>query len=461
MFFAASEIRQVAAGADQPLRIAPEGLIELLCLYGMRSDPELTEFCGIQRLAAPGVYRLDPFRPRLQRHGDYWSPPRVRTFSRTERTALPEFTAKTLTRAISSVPGAHSFALSGGFDSGTLWILENRLAQQGRQPKAYALTFPGMAPDETAVIEALLQQTRTSASFLSTAGVLPSQLVDTYVAAIDRVLATPTFTNLDILARAIARDGGQGIISGLGAEVSLEETVVYAADLLRHGRLLTLFVDALRFRDYSGYEPESFFARVRSFARAALAPPGSLFRRQRPGEPPDWLQPHWHATYRAGKDSLRPRTTDAGYARREKLALLQGLGSTAYENYEQICQVHRLEAYHPFFHRSVLDLGLQLPPRMANRGRHTKQLLRDTARWAMGGKAPPWPERKVIFDAMVAEDHDLLLALGPARRWRLVHADLVSAKYVSAMVRRAEQRQPVCPMDSVLAIAERYWRRYE
>jgi asparagine synthetase B (glutamine-hydrolysing) len=461
LLIGASEIRQVAVGARLPLRLEPAGLVELLSFHGVRVDRERTEFRGVDRLAAPGVYRIDPLKRRLRPDGQYWAPPPTERLKRADRAGLPERTAHTLTQALASIPDGGKFALSGGYDSGLLWILANRCLPERPPPEAYALIFPGLAADERPTIRALLRQTDSSAHFLPADQVKPSESIDDAVDAVDRLLAAPTFTNLEVLARATAAGGGAGIINGLGAEVSLEATETYAADLLRRGRWHQLLLDAPRFRPYIANEPGSIGARLRYFGKVAIAPPGSWLRRRRAPTRPRWLHPRWHDHWRAGVAELTPTDAGAGgYARAERMGLLRSLGNVATENYEQICQRHGLEAYHPYFHRSALDLGFRIPARESNRGLHTKQLLRDAARWALDGRQPPWPQEKVIFDSLVAQDHDLVLALGPARRWGLVESGVLDPDAAGDLAARLARREPVQPLDTVLAIAERYWRRY-
>lgn len=456
LLVAASEIRQVAAGVGIPQRLAPAALVELLCFHGTLAEREATEYQGIRRLAPGRLYARLSHPPRLHPRGD-WQPPDTLPATAIVRGRLPAEAAELLGKALAALPADAAFTLSGGYDSGTLWLLARRRPDPPQH--AVAMTFPGMPHDETPVIQALLRQTGGTATFVDATRRLPSDSVDAMVAAVDRVLAAPTFSHLEVLAGAVRAAGGGGLVTGLGAEVSLEATGGYAADLLRHGALVTLLLDALRFRSYAGYEPRTLPGRVKAFARAAVLPSGSRLRRRRP-QPPRWLHPAWRDAFLDAHASRQPTAVPGGYARAEKLALLRDLGCTAYDNFEQICQHFGLEAYHPYFQRSLMALGFRVPPRVLNRGRHSKQLLREVARLALDGAEPPWPQRKVIFDAMVERDSALLLGLGPARRWGLVAAGILDAAHVAERVERVHNAAPLRPMDSILALAERYWRRY-
>jgi hypothetical protein len=276
----------------------------------------------------------------------------------------------------------------------------------------------------------------------------------------DRVPGAATFTYLDDIGAAVRAQDGSGIITGLGAELSLDADMLYAADLLRRGHWLRVALDALRFRSYAAYEPASRLGRARYFLKTALAPPGSGLRRRRQPRPPRWLHPSRHEFYRSRAAQRFPTPPSEPYARAEKVDRLRYLGSTPYGNLDQLCQRRGLEAYHPFFHRGIFDLGFRTPPRALTDGMHAKQLLRTTARLALGGQEPPWPLHKTVFDAAIAEDPALLTELGPPQRWRLVQTEILDPEHARQLVERASQGQAVRPFDSALAIAERYLRRY-
>ena len=455
----ASEIRQVAAGSGMPQRTDIETMVEILCFGTPVLDTERTQYQNIRRLVAPRLYKITPTRPRLNRQGNYWEPPPAIHLQQEQRRSLPERLEHLLSATLAPKQCHCAHSLSGGYDSGTLWILANRDRHRDDRPKGFGLVFPGASHDETKPLLALLRQTGTEAELIDATGSAPSDFVDAHLRNIDRLPAAATLYYMDLVGAAMQQAGATRHVTGAGAEAWLTMQSVYAADLLRQGRLLTLIRDALHYRSYVPDEGNRL-ARIRRFAKAAIAPPGSRLRRFRAVAAPGWLHPRWHDLYRSCRASLSTLAAKEGHSRGSRWLVLNYFSlSSGIEALEQLCQHYELELDCPYLHRGVAEFGFSVPARALTDGRHAKSLLGRTARLGLGGAQPPWPENtKVVHDDAFAADAALVGELGPARRWQLVDAEVITLDLAEQMTDGIAAGRPIKPFHDKFSYAERYIR---
>jgi hypothetical protein len=84
----ASEMRQAAVGAGIAMHFDPEQIVQCLCLNAPTLDRRRTEYHGIDRLLAPGVFRLAAEGGTLREVATYWAPPEQIELDVTARRAL-------------------------------------------------------------------------------------------------------------------------------------------------------------------------------------------------------------------------------------------------------------------------------------------------------------------------------------------------------------------------------------
>lgn len=315
----ASEVRQVAAGAGIEQRLDLERAVELLVIGVPVLAPERTEYVDIDRLIAPNRYRCRLRPPSLSAGGTYWTPPQEQRFNRADAAALPRELLDLLAVAVDALPRNAGFSLSSGYDSGTLWAIAHRAGSVRADFRAYTLFHRGSPGDERETVRRLLTQTGTAAEFIDATDVCASDYIEAHIRQVDRVPQVGTLHTVDLIGAAARRDGVTCHVVGLGVEAWLYATAVYAAELLRRGRLARLLGDALRFHGY-GSKPQGRVAEALRFIRVAVAPPGSSLQRwrRRARGAPDWLGPRWHGLWAAASDKLGELQRFDGFSRGQK-----------------------------------------------------------------------------------------------------------------------------------------------
>jgi asparagine synthetase B (glutamine-hydrolysing) len=455
----ASEVRQVAVGAGIPQRLDLEQVAQSICVFGPAFDLERTEYVGINRLTAPTLYECRVHQG-LHRGDVYWTPPATERLIDGQAAELPAELLGVLAAGIDRLPPYTGFSLSGGYDSGTLWITANRPEAARRNDiRAHSLITPDSAADETTVIKKLLDQTGTTATLIDMRGVKASDVADAHARFVDRLPAVPTLHALDIAGEHLQSDGVTQAVTGVGAEASASAGPHYAIDLFRSGHWVTLIKDALRFRSYTN-PPPTRYGRALNFLKLTAFPPGSPLQRVRRTmtSAPDWLAPRWHDLWRSAVSAREALDVRQGFARSRVMQFLRLTSIVGgWERVEQLNERYGIESFAPFLHRAVVDFALRTPARAINGGQHPKHLLRCAARQALGTD-PPWPYQKVLPTAVFEHDVDLVLALGPTDTWSLVQHELVTRTYAGKMLREARQDGLVTLQAAVCAAAERHLR---
>jgi asparagine synthetase B (glutamine-hydrolysing) len=388
--------------------------------------------------------------------------PQTDTLSRADTRELPHQLAEILACSIDALPQNSGFALSGGYDSGALWAIANQSGRKRPDFKAYSLISPGTSVDESEIISQVLAQTGTSAHFIDRRAGKASDFADQHTAQVDRILNVPTLHSIDLLSDLMRRNGNLQHVTGLGAEFVLDAGPEYATDLVRNHQWPTLLLDAFRFHNYYA-RATPFPRRTIRFLRRALGPslPDVLRRRQPDDTPPAWLHPRWHDLYRSASlhlDSQQPRRSQTA-ANSARDNFTRHLRMAGLEPAEQLSERYGIELINPYFHRALMDFCYALPARAINGGRHTKHLLRQAARTALG-RDPPWGQRKLLLGGVSNRDTDLLRKLGPPSAWTSVSAGFFVAEHVTELVRCAHEQQRLPPAAAPLAARERHLRRY-
>jgi hypothetical protein len=420
----ASEVRQVAAGAEIHQTLDIERVVESLVMGGPVIAPYRTEYVGIDRLLAPKRYRVCTDVPRLIAEGEYWSPPQTEHFSAAEAAALPAEMLRRLATAVDSLPAKTAFSLSAGYDSGTLWAIAHRSQAAPRGFRAYTLACTSRPIDqEYAALCELLKQTQTVTTFINCD---PEPCyTQAHARQVDRIPNLPFVENENLLLARASADGADCHVMGFGAELMLSTPRTYAADLLRGGQWMLLARDAFRFREY-GATRGGTLSNALCFVRTALAPPGSMLHRVRHprSRVPRWLHPHWQELVAEASVRYDRLAAREGYGRGNRWVGLGYAVGAGGERIEQQGERYGLELAIPYMHRSLVELGFLVPPRILNGGKHPKYALRRCASLALGSE-PPWPAHK-HRDASQPRARDLLSPLGDPAGWQLTEHGIVA-----------------------------------
>jgi asparagine synthetase B (glutamine-hydrolysing) len=456
-----SEARQVLVGANIVRRVDPGVLMEQLCFGGALSSAEETVLAGVHRMVAPRLYTSSLPETRLQQCGRYWEPPAPIGTDFTNARDVPPLIAEALSAAVCFAPAANALALSGGYDSGAIWIAGLQCPTRRQTWDAYVLTYPGKPCDERPAVERLLRATASKATFIDAADARPSRFIDSHLQRIDRVPGSATLANIDVLGEAAKRDAKTHLTLGVGAEAWVTADDAYAADLLRAGRLRLLIQDAHRYRYYVARPRKRWRDTMRFLKGAAgrnLRVAGSGWV---PWKAPRWLHPRQHERYAAALNHFLEVATRESFARGEKWAALEFPAlHVGTDSVEQLAQHYGLELYCPFQHRRLVEVGFAAAGRGLNQGRFPKHALLTAVSLTLPAAQSAWTGRKTLFEATYATDADLITALGAAQDWELVARSILRDTYAQQIVDQANQAGTVAPSGAQFSYAERFLRGF-
>ncbi len=393
----ASEVRQVAAGAELSGQLDPQLAVQWIA--GLDVPANTTEYTAIDRVA-PATITI--FHCEEAARGPeattYWrSPQEGRVTARAttgDKDQLGRLLRQAVQRALVGV-GSVAVGVSSGVDSAALWALLCRQRRaDGRSNAsdvALSLVFPGLPCDETDGIRALHAWCGTAGCEIDAAGESPLARVSYLIERSDRLSHPMAFT-IGVLAEQAAARGVRVLLTGHGPDEFLAGRVTYLLDLFARGHLGAFVRDCLSFelRETS---------RGRFLARQVVAALRQFKRRPRGARPP-WLgQPAWAAmeARRRGeprlgfRHSAQIRSYVSGYQ-----------AGGALDAFEQLAAVAGVEHRSPFLDQDLVDFALALPGRALMAGRRSKWLLRET----LAGELPEvlrggW---KVSFNCVMERD---------------------------------------------------------
>jgi asparagine synthase (glutamine-hydrolysing) len=270
--------------------------------------------------------------------------------------------------------------LSGGLDSSAVAGVAQVLALERGElpPRAYSLLFPGLAADETAYIDAVVDKWS-----------LPSVRLDAHAATreeMEREVARyrdlpmyPNGTVVQPLGRRAAAEVDVAL-TGLGGDEWFGGSLLHTTDLLREGRVFAAF---RQFRDDVALPGREL--RHADLLRIVVSPllPGVVRNVVRPvagGRRPthDWIRPEF--ARRVGlRDRLRPRPHGVWrtYAQRDIHFFvnhpLQMIGD---EMEDRAAAAAGLNQSHPLHDRRLAEFGFALPESQRWAGGEIKVVMR-------------------------------------------------------------------------------------
>jgi len=455
----ASEMRQAAVGAGIEMRLDTEQLVQHLCLNAPTLDRRRTEYRGIDRLLAPGLFRLDSAHLSPRQILTYWSPPEQRILDSGARAALPDQVYACLSTALRAAPLESGLSLSGGYDSGLLWAIA--YAERARRPMPLALSrsLKGIANDETTIIAELLRLTGQTADFMDVLRIEEDEAAfSRALGLMDRLPLTMGCSIAEQFPKRMRAAGVHSHISGSGAEASLTGYPNYIAEQLRAGRWLAALRDLLRIESYYR-ESKGVYNRLRLLWFHGLAPRGSRLRTLIRERPPFPVRKSWWPLLDAAEHAATADRRRYGLARGAQIesvrfyTLVSGI-----EGQQQINEHHGVEMQMPFLHRRVIDLGLSLNLRDLACGIHDKELMRKVAVNALDAD-PPWPRSKLVPGISTGDGQRALVRLGAPASWRLVTSGVLDRDRTTALQALAARGHAWGGPCARLVALERFLRR--
>ena len=284
--------------------------------------------------------------------------------------------------------GAAGIFLSGGLDSSSIAAVAEQLARERGGPplQSFSLSFPGLPPDETRFIDAVVKHWQLRAHCLPAEAPARSGIE----AEIDRYQDLPQYPNgmmVDPLRRYAAANVDV-VLTGYGGDEWLAGSPSHTADLLREGRVLS----AAR-QIYDDWRLPGRGYTVAALIRTAVAPLLSARMRRllrpiagTPRETFPWITAAF-ARRTALEDRLRPAPSPRFPAEVQSSVhrIVNGLQQIIGDELEdRSAAAAGLTQRHPFNDRRLAEFAFALPERQRWRGGETKVVLRR----AMGDALP-------------------------------------------------------------------------
>ncbi|HFQ95494.1 MAG TPA: asparagine synthase, partial [Anaerolineae bacterium] len=440
MWAIATDMRALFALSPKRPEINDAALVEYLLFNRPLSRPGTTLYRGIERLQpghhyhfSPGASHHDPRREAL------WRPPETldlspsrREFARQAdelRTRIEE----AVTTTLSEPPAAMS--LSGGVDSGSLWGMIQWLSRNGNQAaagiEAFSQVFPGLACDESAMLDAHESFHRRSIERLDVSRVRNADILPRLNGQLDFIIAANACYYAPFYARLALRQK-RTLLMGIGGDEWLEPNLFHLGDEWNRGRRLHALLSAWRGNDWIGKQ-RHLRTDLRRALRLTLARPGSTLRRlydRYIRKAPSWLHPHWHDHYHAILSRLETRYREEGIRRGFLLDSLDWFATLGMVPNQQFAALHGIEVRHPLMHRSLIEFGFRTPATLlCGPQNEPKALLRA----AMKDLLPPLLRdhpNKAIFNTPGVRDPRMRSLLPSGHSWQLIEHQIVDPHWL-------------------------------
>ena len=300
--------------------------------------------------------------------------------------------------------------LSGGLDSSSIVARLSELHRAGRVPaqvNAITARFPGEYQDETVWSQAVEKHIGI------TARVTPAErysLTDAKQWCADTLqlpVRPNVFDTTTLAIRLLESEGSRVLLTGEGGDDWMSGGYGYFPDLLRAGRLGTLFREGM-----AQWPREPVAIRLRRTAFLALAPQFSRayhrqfllpFLRYRTGMP-DWIRPEWAAS--TGLDArwrdYAPSVDLPLYAQKQRYAIYaQARRHVGHENILAYAERHGVELRHPLHDLRLSRFLMGAAGPMLRRRGEKKHILREAMRGTLPELVRTRQDKAIFITAMV------------------------------------------------------------
>jgi asparagine synthase (glutamine-hydrolysing) len=402
--FVATELKQVMAGSERPLR--PDLEVVEAIVFGEYDDDTPTAIEGGERVPRGMTVRLRGSSAGRHR---YWDPREILESGRYEAAELPERFDELMARAAErALLGDDVISLSGGTDSSAVaaYAAPAHLDRFGRPLAALSVVYPRLpAVDEREEIELVADRLGIELhTYEESAKTLDE--VDGWMAVLDEPL--PVFfvaESAEHLRRARAL-GFRNMLTGEMAEWVVERRSYLIAHLLLTGRVGPMLDHLRRQRREHG---TSYVGMSRQLGAALVtARMRTTWARLRPTRIaiPSWV------------DESRLRRVEARWATRARdmwrgyqTAIFLGPDLPA-EAEDVVEAVTGVTVRRPFADLDLVEFFLSLPAEQKFPDTHFKSLLRSFLRGRLPDRLLDRPRKAVFNEAVMARaDHERLRAL--------------------------------------------------
>jgi asparagine synthase (glutamine-hydrolysing) len=435
VFILASEIKGILARPEVPRQVNENRVADYLA---MELEDKSSTFYQ-------DIYRLPPGHTLIVGQGGiklnaYWSldPCRELRLSSDEEYAAAFreiFTEAVRCRLRSAFPvGSH---LSGGLDSSSVvCVARQLLSSSGAQPlHTFSLLFEDFPQcDEGPFINAVLAPGGVEPHLLPADHFNPLGDIEQMHWHVDEPLWVPDLSMDWEINRAANRQGVRVLLTGSSGDVTISYGFEYLSELLRRGRWLALFQEAVSVARRTN---RTLGRTLRSFALAPLTPEPlrQVWRRVRNG--PGIIQPDFARRTGLHKRSQALKLAPPRLARPDRILhwelLMSGSEPLGLELFNMAAGAFAVEMRFPYYDRRLIEFCLALPPGQKLHQGWNRMILRRALAHCLPQKVR-WREWKTSLSPSVA--HRLLALGGETITEVILHNPKVIENYVNLKVMR-------------------------
>ena len=467
----ATQLSQILAGLSQTPIFDLEFVADRLALGTDRADAGCTPYRGVVRLKPGQLLVAENGRVRTER---YWTWRAASRNAEADSEAYVEQFRETFAEAIRTRmrgPGRVWSDLSGGLDSSSIVSIAARRSAGGPLPTVSVVFGRSRLSDEREWAVAVAQASDVKQHFIDGDVHHPLGGLREAIPYWDEPHAAAAFFGIHRqYYRLMAADDPPTLLSGIGAEpvvMSKFQAPVYLADLLRRGRLRSLWRELDRWQRVLKVPLSNLVSRfcLRPLMGHAVigAYPLPVVH--------DWVTPSfarkWDLTGRATRNNMPSLCDDVANGWQvERIGSITGLLLRGY--LDRACDIR-----YPFLHRPLVELVLATPWHLKEVPGETKALLRRAMRAVLpeevrrrtedvstghavyAGVRKEWPvleqvaDTSVLVDLGIVDREKLLNALHLARQGHAFHlGGLLTTLTLDAWLQHAANKGGTAWLDS-------------
>ena len=407
--YVASEIKQVAAGANLPMTPNLEVVGQIF--YGDYDDDTPTAVQGVRRLPKAAVLTCGATGTTVKR---YWRPERLIETARLSQDEIQEGFDHAMDQAVRRCLGQEPsvISLSGGIDSPVVasYAAPAHHELTGRPLPALSIVAPRYpSVDESHYIRDVVAYLGIAPWHTYEQRVRSVEGLGRWVALCDGPPGTITMNELEEHYLQARSHGYRNIITGEFAEFVVDRPEGLLVHLMVHGRLRALS-DRIALERAHG-RPRH---RILRELTGVVVPQRVIAQRQRRHDRMGWVRPEWLDEDRVAASWQRVATAPRSRWRERQTSFLRGPGLSL--EAAEIVQAHvGVRVRRPWLDVDLAEFLLSLPAEIKYAERLRKPLARSLARGRVPDRILDRRDKTVFNESMQARlDYDEL------KRWLLV-----------------------------------------